>query len=95
MPHPQITPRTTQLANQSISLKFVQVVEFARQWAPYGGPSDEDIFIRFGMSRPRFNREVWELLIHNDIRLPPEDFPLYTAAYPSPIAHSYPRGPSH
>ena len=87
------TPRSTQPTSQSISPEFAQVIEFARQWAPYGGPSDEDVFIRFGMSRPRFNREVWELLIRNEIDLSPEYVRLYAAAYPSPIAHSYARGP--
>ena len=93
MAHTQITPLPNRPTSQSISPEIVQAIEFARRWAPYGGPSDEDVFIRFGISRPRFNREVWELLIRNDIELSPEAVRLYTSAYPSPIAHSYARWP--
>jgi hypothetical protein len=29
-------------------------IEFARAWIPYGGATDEDIFVSFGMTRTRF-----------------------------------------
>ncbi|WP_063002636.1 hypothetical protein [Nocardia mikamii] len=31
-----------------------QIVEFAEAWSPFGGPPDEELFVRFGMSRSRF-----------------------------------------
>ncbi|MET7773641.1 hypothetical protein [Nocardia sp. NPDC005366] len=31
-----------------------QIVEFAEAWSPFGGPPDEELFVRFGMSRARF-----------------------------------------
>ncbi|KAF0957883.1 hypothetical protein MLGJGCBP_03948 [Rhodococcus sp. T7] len=34
------------------------VLAFARVWAPYGGPSPEDIFVEFGISRVSFYRRV-------------------------------------
>lgn len=34
------------------------VLAFARVWAPYGGPSSEDIFVEFGISRASFYRRV-------------------------------------
>jgi hypothetical protein len=34
------------------------VLAFARVWAPYGGPSPEDIFVEFGISRTSFYRRV-------------------------------------
>lgn len=30
------------------------LIRFARTWAPYGGGSDEDILVQFGMTRSRF-----------------------------------------
>lgn len=34
------------------------VLAFARVWAPYGGPSPDDIFVEFGISRASFYRRV-------------------------------------
>jgi len=31
-----------------------QIVEFAQTWSPFGGPPDEELFVRFGMNRSRF-----------------------------------------
>ncbi|WP_040841374.1 hypothetical protein [Nocardia brevicatena] len=31
-----------------------QIVEFAEAWSPFGGPPDEELFVRFGMNRSRF-----------------------------------------
>jgi hypothetical protein len=38
------------------------VVEFALTWAPYGGATDEETFVRFGMLRKRFARRLREAL---------------------------------
>ena len=34
------------------------LLAFARVWAPYGGPSPDDIFVEFGISRRSFYRRV-------------------------------------
>ncbi len=31
-----------------------QIVEFAETWSPFGGPPEEELFVRFGMTRARF-----------------------------------------
>ncbi len=38
------------------------VIEFARRWAPYGGASEEEIFVHFGMSRYRFVERLWQVI---------------------------------
>ncbi|SEE84692.1 hypothetical protein SAMN04490220_8688 [Rhodococcus jostii] len=37
-------------------------ITFARTWAPYGGASSEDIFVKYGMTRTEFVRKLWELI---------------------------------
>lgn len=33
-------------------------IQFAQAWIPYGGATDEDIFISFGMTRTRFVQKL-------------------------------------
>lgn len=35
-----------------------QMLQFARIWAPYGGPSSEDLYVAFGLSRIQFNERI-------------------------------------
>ena len=51
--------RMKPLTNRVESAEFVQ---FARMWGPFGGPPDEEIFVRFGMSRARFERCLAQIL---------------------------------
>lgn len=37
------------------------MVDFALNWAPFGGPSAEDVFVEFGMSLPRFQQRLAEI----------------------------------
>ncbi|KXF53056.1 hypothetical protein AXA44_45645 [Rhodococcus sp. SC4] len=37
------------------------LLRFACSWAPYGGPSDEEIFVYFGITRGRFIDRLWQL----------------------------------
>ena len=39
-----------------------RLIEFASMWAPYGGPDEEEILVRFGMSRLRFIERLWQVL---------------------------------
>ncbi|MGE0220499.1 hypothetical protein [Mycolicibacterium sp.] len=38
------------------------LIEFAVRWAPFGGPSDSDIFEQFGIDRNRFLHILEELV---------------------------------
>lgn len=35
-----------------------EIIDFAMLWLPYGGPPDEEILVRFGMSEPRFRTRL-------------------------------------
>lgn len=59
---------------------------FALTWAPYGGPSSEEIFVRFGMTRARFTRLLWQIVEHN--RLEPEVTDRLKGAYPLPATQT-------
>ncbi|NDV10977.1 DUF3263 domain-containing protein [Rhodococcus sp. IEGM 248] len=52
--------RRTQLPERSREVE--DILTFARRWAPYGGPSEEDIFVNFGMSTKRFEARVKQIL---------------------------------
>lgn len=41
-----------------------ELLSFARRWEPFGGPSNADIFIEFGMTPERFSHRLDELLRH-------------------------------
>lgn len=37
-----------------------ELVELARRWEPYGGVPEEEIFVRFGISKPLFDKVLTE-----------------------------------
>lgn len=37
-----------------------ELVSFAARWAPFGGPPAEEVFVRFGITLPRFRIRVQE-----------------------------------
>lgn len=43
------------------------LLDFARMWSPFGGPSDGDILVNFGMSRVKYCQRVQEILEVNTI----------------------------
>ncbi|MDT2006399.1 hypothetical protein FXW78_20005 [Rhodococcus opacus] len=44
------------------SKEVEDILAFARSWAPYGGPPEEETFINFGMSTERFAERVRQIL---------------------------------
>ncbi|AII10948.1 hypothetical protein [Rhodococcus opacus] len=38
------------------------LIEFASMWAPYGGATEEQIFLHFGMAKRRFVERLWQVL---------------------------------
>jgi hypothetical protein len=45
------------------------IIKFVIQWAPYGGPSEEDLFPRFGLTRDRLFARI-ESIIRAQIAAP-------------------------
>ncbi|BAH50977.1 hypothetical protein RW1_012_01640 [Rhodococcus wratislaviensis NBRC 100605] len=35
-------------------------------WVPFGGATEEDILVRFGMSRRRFIERLWQVLAESN-----------------------------
>lgn len=42
------------------------LVGLAQTWAPFGGPPDEEIFIRFGITRSRFTEKLWRIIAEGE-----------------------------
>ncbi|PSR69563.1 hypothetical protein C8258_00155 [Nocardia sp. MDA0666] len=38
------------------------IIDFAVLWLPYGGPPDEEILVRFGMSEQRFRARLADIV---------------------------------
>ena len=36
----------------------IQLLHFHRKWQPFGGPSDYDIFVEFGLTRVEFIKRI-------------------------------------
>ncbi|WP_206007136.1 hypothetical protein [Rhodococcus pseudokoreensis] len=39
-----------------------ELIAFGRTWAPFGGPSAEDVFVTFGMSRNTYYNKLARVL---------------------------------
>ncbi|MHA4853687.1 MULTISPECIES: hypothetical protein [unclassified Rhodococcus (in: high G+C Gram-positive bacteria)] len=39
-----------------------RLIEFAIKWAPYGGATEEEILVQFGMTRCRFIERLWQVV---------------------------------
>jgi hypothetical protein len=39
-----------------------RVIEFASRWAPYGGATEEEILVEFGMTPRRFIERLWQVI---------------------------------
>lgn len=45
-----------------LDVESQRLLEFAAVWAPYGGTSEEDILVNFGMTTDRFVERLWQVL---------------------------------
>nr|WP_083849837.1 hypothetical protein [Rhodococcus sp. JVH1] len=39
-----------------------RLIEFAIRWAPFGGATDEEILVHFGMTTRRFIERLWQVI---------------------------------
>ena len=42
------------------------MVAVARMWAPYGGATEEEILVNFGMTPDRFLERLLQILLHSN-----------------------------
>ncbi|REE77535.1 hypothetical protein C8E05_7059 [Rhodococcus wratislaviensis] len=57
-----------------------RLIEFARMWAPYGGATEDEILVHFGMTTHRFTERLWQLIpesscTHDEVRLLASAYP--------------------
>lgn len=58
------------------------LIGFARMWAPYGGGTDAELFVLFGMTRRRFIQRLWHLISESNCER--DVLRVLAAAYPPP-----------
>jgi len=68
-----------------------EFVTFAKIWAPYGGPTEEETFVRFGMTNLRFSRALWESLTEGNHQLDAATYESFVTNHPSPLQHTFTR----
>nr|WP_139193023.1 hypothetical protein [Rhodococcus pyridinivorans] len=66
------------------------LIEFAHRWAPYGGPAQEEILVRFGMTTGRFLERLWQALsesncVEDEIRRLASVYPRGQASGTAPV----------
>ncbi|KXF53092.1 hypothetical protein AXA44_45325 [Rhodococcus sp. SC4] len=66
------------------------LIEFASMWAPFGGATEEEILVHFGMTMRRFIERLWQVIpesncVQDEIRL-------LASAYPHPRRAGGPGG---
>lgn len=42
------------------------LIEFAKMWAPYGGATEEEILVHFGMTKRRFTERLWQVIAESN-----------------------------
>ncbi|MFC9556779.1 hypothetical protein ACFTWF_38830 [Rhodococcus sp. NPDC056960] len=57
-----------------------RLIEFAMMWAPFGGATEEDILVRFGMTGRRFVERLWQVMPEADCAQ--DDVHILASVYP-------------
>ncbi|AII03350.1 hypothetical protein C8E05_7179 [Rhodococcus wratislaviensis] len=65
------------------------LIEFAMMWAPFGGATEEEILVRFGMTARRFIERLWQVIPESDCAQ--DDICILATVYPH---HRRTGGPS-
>lgn len=68
--------------HSDLSTEAREILIFATTWAPYGGPSSDELFVQFGMPTSRFVQHLWSVLDLNNID--PDLTQILERAYPRP-----------
>lgn len=56
------------------------LIAFASKWAPYGGATEAEIFVHFGMTSHRFIDRLWNVVAESDCTR--EELRSLASAYP-------------
>nr|WP_257226581.1 hypothetical protein [Rhodococcus opacus] len=66
------------------------LIEYAITWAPFGGATEEEILVRFGMTTRRFIERLWEVIPESNCAQ--DEISTLASVYPRGIAKT--GGPS-
>ncbi|RYF59570.1 MAG: hypothetical protein EOO27_08820 [Comamonadaceae bacterium] len=62
------------------------LIEFAGRWAPYGGATEEEILVTFGMTKHRFIERLWHVIPESNCDH--EEKRILASAYPCSKPHT-------
>ena len=57
-----------------------RLIEFACMWAPYGGATEEEVLVQFGMTTRRFIERLWQVIPESNCAQ--EEIRRLASAYP-------------
>jgi hypothetical protein len=57
-----------------------RLIEFACMWAPYGGATEEEVLVQFGMATRRFIERLWQVIPESNCAQ--EEIRSLASAYP-------------
>lgn len=69
-----------------------RLIEFAVRWAPFGGATDEDILVHFGMTTRRFIERLWQVIPESNCSQ--DVIRILASAYPRHHRTGGPGGPT-
>ncbi|GAF44283.1 hypothetical protein [Rhodococcus wratislaviensis] len=58
------------------------LIEFASRWAPFGGATEEEILVQFGMTMRRFIERLWQVIPESNCL--PTEIRILASVYPYP-----------
>jgi hypothetical protein len=73
--------RNTDPGTKRLDVESRRLLEFAAVWAPYGGASEEDILVNFGLTPDRFVERLWKII--PEIKARNDVIGLIARAYPN------------
>lgn len=59
------------------------LIEFAVRWVPYGGATEEEVLVTFGMTMRRFIERLWQVIPESNCDQ--EEKRSLASAYPLPV----------
>ncbi|WP_248950065.1 hypothetical protein, partial [Rhodococcus opacus] len=63
-----------------LDTEAAHIIGFARKWAPFGGASEEETLVHFGMTAHRFIDRLWQVIAESDYA--EDELPRLASVYP-------------
>ncbi|KAF0957191.1 hypothetical protein MLGJGCBP_07906 [Rhodococcus sp. T7] len=66
-----------------------RLIAFASRWAPYGGATEEDVYVHFGLTKGHFIERLWQAVPESSCSQ--DELSEMARAYPHALARTIPR----